>query len=160
MINNPRISKWIGGIYVILTIFICVLFIVIGFGTGITSEVFILQIFFFGVMGFVVFLLIITTYSLYKTKYVIQNGTLSSWSPFAIIKLKVKNIKKVERTLIPFHIRVGASLYSGRFYVPNVGWAKTIMTNLSDGVLITTNDKKHYLITPSNPDKFVKLLKR
>ena len=57
------------------------------------------------------------------------------------------------------YLRVGASFYSGRFYIAGAGWTKTIMTNLVDGVLITDKNGKHYLITPSNPDKFVKLLK-
>jgi len=160
MINKPRISEWIGGMYVVLTVFSAALFIVIGFWSGITSEFFLDQIFFFGTMVFVISLLVVITGGLYKTTYVIQNGVLSSWSLFATIKLKLKDIKKVERTLIPFYFRVGASLYSGIFYIPNVGWTRTIMTNLSDGILITTNDKKHYMITPSNPEKFMKLLKK
>jgi hypothetical protein len=61
--------------------------------------------------------------------------------------------------MIPIHFRVGASLYSGRFYLLGLGWARAIITNLNDGVLITTKDKKYYLITPSNPEKFIKLLK-
>ena len=160
MINKPRISKWIGGMYTILTIFILILYITIAFVSNIRFSPIFLQIFLFGVMIFVFFLMAFTAYSFYKTKYVIQDGVLYSQSPFAIIKLKLKDIKKVERTLIPFHFRVGASLYSGRFYIPSLGWTRAIITNLSDGVLITTRDKKYYLITPSNPDKFVKLLKQ
>jgi len=156
-INKPKISRWIGGSYIILTIFISVLFIAIALGTDVSSHPH-LQIFFFSMTVFIALLLGITTFGLYKTKYVIQNGFLYSWSPFAIIKIKINDIKKVERTTIPFHFRVGASLYSGRFYIPSLGWTKAIITNLSDGMLITTKDKKYYLITPSNPDRFVKLL--
>lgn len=160
MINKPRISKWIGGMYTILTIFILILYITITFVSDIRSSPLYSQLFFFGIMIFVLFLMAFTTCSLYKTKYVLQDGVLYSWSPFAIIKIKLKDIKKVERTMIPFHIRVGASLYSGRFYIPSLGWTRAIITNLSDGVLITTKDKKHYLITPSNPDRFIKLLNK
>jgi len=160
VINKPRISKWIGGMYTILTIFILILYITITFVSDIRLSPVYSQLFFFGIMIFVLFLLAFITYSFYKTKYVLQDGVLYSWSPFAIIKIKLKDIKKVERTMIPFHIRVGASLYSGRFYIPSLGWTRAIITNLSDGVLITTKDKKHYLITPSNPDRFIKLLKK
>jgi hypothetical protein len=158
-INKPRISKWVGGMYAILTIFIAILYIAIAFGTNVRTSPLSLQIFFFGVMFFVLFIVGLSAISFYRTKYVISDGVFYSWSPFAVIKLKLNDIKKVERTIVPIHFRVGASLYSGRFYVPSLGWTKSIITNLTDGVIITTKDKKHYLITPSNPDKFVELLK-
>ena len=160
VINRPSISKWVGGMYTFLTILMLILFVAIGFGTDITSGPPNLQIFFFGMMIFALFVMGLTTYSFYGTKYVIHDGILYSWSPFAIIKVKLNNIKKIERTMVPFHIRVGASLYCGRFYIPGLGWTKAIITNLSDGVIITTKDNKRYLITPSNPDRFVKLLKK
>jgi hypothetical protein len=160
MVNKPRISKWVGGMYAGLTIFITILFIAITFGSDIRLSPLCLQIFFFDIMISILFIMGLITWSFFRTKYVIHDGVLYSWSPFAIIKLKLNDIKKVERTIVPFHIRVGASLYSGRFYVPSLGWTKSIITNLSDGVIITTKDNKRYLITPSNPDKFVKSLKK
>lgn len=160
IINKPRISKWIGGGYIIITIFIAILFLFIGYLADIRSSPVNFKIFIGSIMTFALLLLGSTTLSLYRTKYVIQNNTLNSWSPFAKINLKIKDIKKVERTFIPFHIRVGASLYCGMFYIPEFGWTKAIITNLSDGLLITDKRNKHYLITPSNPDEFKKLLKR
>jgi Zn-dependent protease with chaperone function len=157
-INKPRVSKWIGGMYAILTIFIAILYIVIIFETNVRTSALGLQIFFFGVMFFVLFIVGFTAISFYRIKYVIRDGVLYSWSPFAVIKLKLNDIEKVERTIVPIHARVGASFYSGRFYVPSLGWTKSIIANLTDGVIITTKDKKHYLITPSNPDKFAKSL--
>ncbi len=159
IINKPRISRLIGGGYIILTIFITILFIGIAFGTDIRFQPINTRILFFSIMIFVLFLMSFTTFSLYKTKYVLKNGILYSWSPFTTINVKISNIKKVERTMIPIHFRVGASLYSGIFYILSLGWARAIITNLNDGILITTKDKKYYLITPSNPDKFIKLLK-
>jgi len=156
--NKPRISKWIGGMYAISTIFVAILYIAITFGTNLRTSPFSLQIFFFGVMFSVLFIVGLAAISLYRTKYVISDGVLYSWSLFAVIRLKLNDIKKVERAIVPIHFRVGASLYSGRFYVPSLGWTKSIITNLTDGVIITTKDNKHYLITPSNPDKFVRLL--
>jgi len=160
LINKPRISRWIGGMYAVLTIFITILFIGITFGTDIMLSPINLQILFFGITVFAMFILSFTTCSFYKTKYVINDGILYSWSPFAVINIKLKDIKKVERTRVPFHIRVGASLYSGRFYIFGLGWTKSIITNLNDGLLITTKDNKHYLITPYNPDRFAKMLKK
>lgn len=159
MINKPKISKWIGRMYLLLTVFVLVLFASISFAIQITLETYNFQLLFFGIMIFIPVLLGMVSFSFYRTKYVIANGVLYSWSPFAIIKLKLKDIKKVERMIVPFHFRVGASLYSGMFYIPSLGWTKSIITNLSDGVLITTKRNKRFLITPSNPDKFAKLLK-
>jgi len=159
MINKPKISKWIGRMYLITTVFILVLFTAISFRTNIFSKPYSSQLLFFGLMIFILMLLGLTSFSFYRTKYVIDNGILYSWSPFAIIKLRLKDIKKVERMIVPFHFRVGASLYSGMFYIPSLGWTKSIITNLSDGLLITTKGNRRYLITPSNPDRFKKLLK-
>jgi len=115
VINKPKISKWIGRMYFIVTVLILALFIWIGLIDDIRESDLSAQAFLFGVMSFVILLMGITTYGFYKTRYVIQNGRLYSWSPFAIIRLNLKDIKKVERTLIPLHFRFGASLYSGRF---------------------------------------------
>ena len=105
------------------------------------------------------FLILTITIGLYRTRYTIKDSLLYSWSPFMTIKLKIENIKKVEKTMVPIHFRVGASLYSGYFYVPNLGWVGSIITNLRDAILITTKKGKYYMITPSNPEKFMKLLK-
>ncbi len=153
--NKPRISKWIGGGYLLLTVFVALLFASIAIWTNIGSlraEI-ILNV----VLLFVIALMAITVYGFYTTTYVIKDGALSSWSPFAIIYLKVKDIAKVEQTRIPFYFKgFGASLYSGIFYIPTIGWTKVIITNLTDGLLITDKKGKHYLITPSNPGKFLK----
>jgi len=137
-----------------------ILYISIGSLTDIRYSPLNLQMFLYVIMTFTFLLLAFTTLGLYNTKYAISDGVLSSWSPFVVIKLKIKDIKKVERTMIPVHLRVGASLYCGFFYIPEVGWAKSIITNLSDGLMITDKSNKYYLITPSNPERFKKLLKR
>lgn len=151
-INKPRISNLIGGLYIVTAILIAVLFAWIAFLTTVPSL-------FLGIGLFVFALLMFTAYCFYRTKYVIDSGVLSSWSPFAKINLKISDIRKIERTRVPFHLRAGASLYSGMFYISGMGWTKSIISNLVDGVLITDRRGKHYLITPSNPDKFAKLLK-
>ncbi len=116
-------------------------------------------IFFNFIMVFVLLLILTVTIGLYRTRYTIKDGLLYSWSLFMTIKLKLEDIKKVEKTMVPMHFRVGASLYSGYFYVPSLGWVGSIITNLRDAILITTKKGKYYMITPSNPEKFMKLLK-
>jgi hypothetical protein len=153
MENRPRISRWIGGGYIGLTVFITALFIAIAALTGLLA-------FFIIMLALVLVLMGATTCGIYGTSYVVKGGALRSWSPFAVINLKVKEIAKVEQTRIPFYFKgFGASLYSGMFYIPGVGWTKVIITNLTDGVLIADRRGKDYLITPSNPGRFVKSLK-
>lgn len=158
IVNRPKISKWIGRMYTGMTIFMAVLFTVISLESDIVSSPLRLQAAFLGLMAFIVGLMALTTYSFHKTKYVLQGGCLYAWSPFAVIRLKTNEISRIDKLMIPFHIRFGASLYSGSFYIPHIGWTTAIITNLTDGLLITTKGGRRYLITPSNPVGFAKLL--
>jgi len=158
MDNIPRISKWIGGGYTVLAVFIIALFASIMIFTP--SMPFYGQLVLGIVMVAVSCLLIGIVCSLYRTRYAISGGVLRSWSPFATVNLQLKDIAKAEKTMIPFSFRgFGASAYCGWFYIPTVGWTRVIITNLSDGVLITAKDGRNYLITPSNPSAFIKSLK-
>ena len=160
IINKPYKSKWIGGLYIALTIIVALFYLWI----YLLAELYLLpcsaQVIINGVMLFVLFMLLTLIISFYNIKYKIKDGLLTSWSPFVAIKIKLKDIKNVEKIMFPFNFRVGASFYSGFFYVPNLGWVRLIVTNLRDTVLITTKDGKHFMITPSNPKRFMKMLKR
>lgn len=75
-------------------------------------------------------------------------------------KIDFKDISEARRSAIPAGVRLfGASLLGGYYYFPGIGTAWVSMGNFSDGVLITTVQKKRYLITPEDPDKFISLLK-
>ena len=150
--NKPRISNWIGGLYIGIAIFIALLFASIAFLTGMLALFLSIGVLVFAILG-------LTAYCFYRTVYVIEDGILISWSPFMTINLKLSDIRKVERTMVPMHLRAGAGGYCGKFYIAGVGWTRAIISNFVDGVLITDKDGKHYLITPSNPDKFIKLLR-
>jgi len=160
IINKPYKSKWIGGLYIALTIIVALFYLWI----YLLAELYLLpcsaQVIINGVMLFVLFMLLTLIISFYNIKYKIKDGLLTSWSPFVAIKIKLKDIKNVEKIMFPFNFRVGASFYSGFFYVPNLGWVRLIVTNLRDTVLITTKDGKYFMITPSNPKRFMKMLKR
>jgi len=152
-VNVPYKSRWIGGMYASLTVFIILLFFIL----YLFVEPYMQAL--NGAVLFIFALMLFITISFYTTKYKIEDGFLKAWSPFMNINLKLKNVKKVEKILVPIHFRVGASLYSGNFYVPSIGWVMSIITNLRDAVLITTKDGRHYMITPSNPKGFIKKLK-
>jgi len=160
IINKPYKSPWIGGLYISLTILITLIYLIIYlFADGAYGTSYFLQMVVNSLMFFVFSLMLITVISFYTTKYTISDGSLSSWSPFMGIKIKLKDIKKIEKIIFPFHVKIGASFYCGMFYVPNVGWVRSIITNLRDVILINTKDGKYFMITPSNPERFMKMLK-
>lgn len=158
VVNVPA-KKWVGRGWVITTVLVSAILTLI-FGTVSplmsSAEVTIFLLLF----GLIIALFVATVFAYYRTTYVIRDRVLHSWSTFMVIRLPLKDIKKVELTRVPVHMRVGAALYSGFFYIPNVGWTRSIITNLNDGLLIYAKGGKKYLITPSHPDKFMKLLKR
>jgi len=158
-VNSPYKSHWIGGMYISMTVLIALIYLIVYLFTELYQAPCFIKAIFSVVMIFGFLIMLITTTGFYTTKYKIKDGVLYSWSPFVVIKLKLKDIKNIEKIMVPFHIRVGASLYCGVFYVPNLGWVKSIITNLRDAILITTKKGKYYMITPSNPKKFMKLLK-
>jgi hypothetical protein len=66
-------------------------------------------------------------------------------------RIFLDTIESVERTLIPFGIRLfGASGYGGYYHFPNIGRAFVVITNFRDGVLIRAK-QGIYLITPRTP---------
>lgn len=158
IVNHP-LKKWVGvGWITILVIVIAVFAVALAFAS---SDMNYVEKAAFALLALFIFLLLAgTTLAYYRTTYVIKGGTLYSWSPFAVIRLPLKNIVKVEKTKVPIHFRVGASLYSGIFWIPGVGWTRSIITNLGDALLLYAKGGKKYLITPRDPDRFAKLLKR
>jgi hypothetical protein len=157
-VNKPRISKWIGRGYVLLVVVLVGLYGAILVLTGIQDMV-LASILFTTVMTFVVILVGAVAYCFYGTVYTIKEGRLHSWSPFATIDLEIQDITKIERTRVPFYFKgFGAGLYSGMFFIPAFGWTKVIITNLTDGLLISDKNGKKYLITPSDPAGFSNML--
>lgn len=159
VVNKPYKSHWIGGMYISITVLIALLYLIIYLFVELYQAPCFIKSVFNVIMIFVFLLILIITIGFYTTKYKIKDNILYSWSPFMVIKIKLKDIKKVEKIMVPLHFKVGASLYCGVFYVPNLGWIRAIITNLRDAILITTKKGKYYMITPSNPKKFMKLLK-
>jgi len=157
-VNKPYISKWIGGMYIGATIFVLALFFGLCGFFYINPPALTVKIVALATLFIIAMIMVWITTSFYDTEYTIEQGVLRSRSPFTKMKAKLKDIEKVERVLMPVHFRVGASLYCGWFYVPNVGWVRAVITNLRDAVMITTRGGKRYLITPSQPEKFMKKL--
>lgn len=97
-----------------------------------------------------------------KIRYVIKDDMLLSY-PYTKIKIKLSEIKKVER-IKQIHFPLCFSSLRGatglvNMHVPGVGSVPSIATNGDDGIMITTNAGERYVITPSNPEEFMKHLR-
>jgi hypothetical protein len=69
-------------------------------------------------------------------------------------RIPLNKIKSVEKTLIPFGIKLfGASFHGGFYQIPGLGRAYLSITNFDDGLLIKTDDG-NYIITPQEPNNF------
>ena len=158
VVNIPYKSKWIGRMFIILTVFTALVFFLVYYYVGLESQEG--QFFVTIVMLAVLSMILIVTGSFYNTKYKVKGDILTSWSPFMFIKIKLKDIKSVEKILFPFGFRVGASFYCGIYYIPNLGWTRVIITNMRDTILIRTKDGRKYIISPKNPKRFMKTLKK
>ena len=121
-----------------------------------------------GLVGLVVIvvveiIIISITVSLCTTRYTLTQSELVLRASIIIggtKKIPLNTIESVERTLIPFGIRLfGASGYGGYYYFPNIGRAFMVITNFRDGVLIKAKQGV-YLITPRNPDDFIESIKK
>ena len=158
IVNIPYKSHWIGRMFITLTAFTAAIFTIVYYYVGLESPAG--QVFVSAIMLGVLSMILIVTGSFYNTKYKIKDGVLKSWSPFMFIKINLKDIRSVEKIIFPFGFRVGASLYCGVYYIPNLGWTRVIITNLRDSILIRTKDGRKYIISPKSPPKFIKQLKK
>lgn len=102
--------------------------------------------------------------SFHQTKYIVTDEDLviKTTRLIALTKEKrisITKIKSIERTLIPWGLRLfGASFYGGYHYIPGLGRAFIVTTNFNDGVLVKT-EKGNYIITPRDPDEFIRVAK-
>jgi hypothetical protein len=158
IVNIPYKSRWIGRMFITITAFTALVFILVYYYVGLESSS--EHVFVNAIMLGTFSMILIVTGSFYNTKYRIKDGMLTSWSPFMFIKIKLKDIRSVEKIMFPFGFRVGASLYCGVYYIPSLGWARVIITNLRDVILIRTKDGRKYIISPKNPKIFMKQLKK
>lgn len=95
--------------------------------------------------------------SLYRTRYILMDEEIVEKTTKLIggsKRISLKNMESVEKTLIPFGIRLfGASFHGGYYQIPNLGRTFLAITNFHDGLLTKTKNE-NYIITPKNPVEF------
>jgi hypothetical protein len=154
--NQPKVSKIIAWSYGGLAIFaaaMMVFFAFAGFFMPMETGGVVIAI----VLAFLEAVLLLLLRSLYATRYVLTEQEIIVKTTRLIggsKKIALKNVESVEKTLIPFGIRLfGASFHGGYYQIPNLGRAFLSITNFHDGLLIQTKNE-NYIITPKNPAEF------
>lgn len=157
LINSPRVSRFVAGLYPAVILFIAG---VVLLSVYVLPQIH-LKLIALAPLATVEAVIIILTLSLYKTKYIITDNELIIEATRLIGGSKhihLKDITCIERTLIPFSIRLfGASFYGGYHYIPGLGKTFIVMTNFRDGVLIKTVHG-NYIITPRDPEEFIEII--
>jgi hypothetical protein len=152
---GSRMSGWIAGLYWGILIFLGAVLIGVPLLAGMTLlEGSIFSV----VFAFIIIIFICILASAYRMSFVIAKDEIIIRGVFRTSRIRKNEIKSVQKTPIPTGFRLfGASFLGGWYYLPGIGTAWVAMTNFSDGVLITTKQGKHFVITPVNPEKFIKL---
>lgn len=158
IINEPEVSRAIGLSYKALVVFIAAVTVFFSYAafftpmgtTGIAAAI---------VSAFVGMIILLIVTSLYRTRYILTDEELIIKTTKLIgggKTIPLRTVKSVERTLIPFGIKLfGASFHGGYYHVPGMGRAFLTITNFKDGLLIKASHG-NYVITPSNPLDFKK----
>ena len=145
--NKPKISAYIASFYFFIAIVLFLLWI--------QTTLVLVKILLFILLVTLIYHII----WIFNTKYIVDNYVLEIHSLYGIKRVRLSKIKKVEKTEIPIILRfIGSSFFTGYYNVKNLGKCFLAITNFYDSILIS-NDKK-FLITPRNPDSFIKLLKK
>lgn len=160
IVNKPEVSKFIARMYEVLAALIAALmalFIYLGVSTPM-GTLGILAVVTLSIVEVVMLLLL---RSLYQTRYLLTQDNLVIRTTRLIGGEKIiplKTVESIERTLIPFGIRLfGASFHGGYYQIPGLGRAFLAITNFKDGLLIKTR-LGNYIITPKNPESFKEVI--
>jgi hypothetical protein len=161
IVNKPEVSKAIATFYEVMLVLVLALmalfvglaiFAPIEFIVGVATSV---------VLAIVASVMILILASFLRTSYVVTEEELVINATRLIGGRKtipLRTIDSVEKTVIPFGIRLfGASFYGGYYYIPSLGRAFLAITNFQDGLLLKT-EHGNYIITPSNPLGFKEIV--
>jgi hypothetical protein len=161
IINRPKVSKAMARTYEVFVILIIALAVFFTCLTLLTPIEIIAGTAASIVSALVGLIIILILASLYRTNYALTNDKLVINTTRLIGGSKtipLKTITSVEKTIIPFGIRLfGASFHGGHYQIPSLGRAFLAITNFEDGLLIKTQ-RGNYIITPSSPLDFMKTI--
>ncbi|NIN53201.1 MAG: hypothetical protein GTO23_08620 [Nitrososphaeria archaeon] len=159
IINKPEISRIIALSYEALLVFIVAVVVFFVYAAFFTPMGFIVGVAASITSAFVGIIILSIFMSLHQTRYILTDGEILIETSILIggsKSIPLMNVKSVEKTLMPFGIRLfGASFHGGYYHIPSLGKAFLAITNFKDSLLIRT-DHDNYIITPRKPLDFKK----
>jgi uncharacterized membrane protein (DUF485 family) len=160
-VNKPEVSQAIATTHEVILVLIMALMALFAYLTVFTPMELIAGVLVLIVLGFVGLVMTLILASIYRTCYALTNDELIIRTTRLIGGSKtvpLKTINSVEKTVIPFGIRLfGDSFHGGYYYIPSLGKTFMAITNFQDGLLIKT-ERGNYVITPSKPLDFKKAI--
>ena len=154
---RPRLSGWIMGMYWAILVFLAALLIGVPIAEGMD---FISYAAFTSLFSVILVVFILIMLRAYRMSFVVADRRVIINGIFRKNVIEISDIKTIQKSPIPYGFRLyGASFLGGWYFLPGIGKAWISMGNFSDGVLITTKQNRHYVITPRNPPEFIKAVK-
>ena len=161
IVNRPKVSKPVAWTYLGFVLFIATLIMFFGYA-GFFTPMGSLGVLAAAVLVLIEAVMLLILTSIYGTRYILTEEELVVKATRLIggdRRIPLRAIRSVERTLIPFGLKLfGASFHGGYYHIPGLGRAFMTITNFNDGVLIKTQ-RGNYIITPKNPESFRKTIK-
>lgn len=152
------LSKWIAGMYWSILAFLVIM--MIGIPQLADMELF-EKVLFLSLFSLMLLVFIFILFKAYKIKFTIAHTHIIVSGIFRKNRIDISDIKSIQKTPMPFGFRLfGASFLGGWYFLQGIGKAGVAMSNFEDGVLITTKQDKHYVITPGKPLEFIKIVRR
>jgi hypothetical protein len=154
---RPRLSPWIMGMYWLILVFLAAVAVIVPLAAG--MDVF-SSVLFASVFSVALLMVAFVVVRAYRMKFTVAKDRIIINGIFRKNVIERTDIAKVEKTPVPFGIRLfGASFLGGWYYLPGIGKAWMSIGNFEDAVMITTKGGKHYVITPRKPLEFIKMAK-
>ena len=95
----------------------------------------------------------------YRTLYTLNPNEIRIYGAMGTKTISYEQIESVKESAIPQGLRLfGSSFLGGWYYLPGIGRTWVSMTNFKDGVLISTDDDKKYILTPKEPRRFIEII--
>jgi hypothetical protein len=153
IIFESKFSHWIAGMYWIILAFL----ITMTLGMPLLLQMtFMVTVLFLIIGESTSIMFIYLLWKGYTMKFIISKKQIIIYGLLQKINIDILNIETIQKTSIPVGFRLfGAQFLGGIYYFPGIGNASVTMSNFNDGVLITTQQKKNYIITPENPQEFI-----
>jgi len=96
-----------------------------------------------------------------RTLYSLNSHEIEISGAMGTRTISFDQIETIKESAIPSGVRLfGSSFLGGWYYLPGIGRTWVSMTNFKDGVLISTQDYKKYLITPKEPERFIEIIEK